>query len=651
LEVGPLLRDTKKIRDRLMFRATLSTLLAILVTAGEGMAAPGGQVPENPAPTGSPQPSLPRGPADRPRPDFTNSQRFHDLLRAGNLYLSLSDALALAIENNLDIELDRFTLPIAETDVLRAKGGGTLRGVLFTLSETPAGVGGPLSPLVTNAATSTSVAPGSTVASNALELGVLGEAQTNLSVQGTIPQSTGTPVPAFDPTLTGQVNWAHQTAPQIDYFSYDTNSLVSNTTTADAAFQQSFSTGTQVSLAFNNTRTDWNSLSSSYNPFTTSSLGLTVTQPLVRGFGMNLNRRFIRIAYNQQKITSLLFQQQLIETVYGVIRLYTDLVALSEDVKVKEEAVALAQKLYDDTKAQVDEGTLAPVELTRANAQVFATRQDLINSRGLLEEQEAILKTVLTRRGNQDAEVAGARVVPTDPLVIPEKEEVRPIQDVLSAAVANRPDLGQARLQVENSQIGLEGSRNLLRPEVDLVGVAQNNGLAGTANPLSTAPSIPYAGGYGDVLNQLFTRKFPTYEIGVQVTLPLRNRVAEADVARDELQVRQSEVRVRQLQNQVRLEVEDALIAMRRARSSYEAAVQTRLLQQESLEAEQAKYEVGASTSFFVIQYESLLAQARSTEVAAKSAYVKARAALQRATGSILSDNRISLDAAYKGRM
>jgi outer membrane protein TolC len=621
------------------------------MTAGEGMAAPGGQVPETPAPTGSPQPSLPRGPAERPRPDFTNSQRFHDLLRAGNLYLSLSDALALAIENNLDIELDRFTLPIAETDVLRAKGGGTLRGVLFTLSETPAGVGGPLSPLVTNAATSTSVAPGSTVASNALELGVLGEAQTNLSVQGTIPQSTGTPVPAFDPTLTGQVNWAHQTAPQIDYFSYDTNSLVTNTTTADAAFQQSFSTGTQVSLAFNNTRTDWNSLSASYNPFTTSSLGLTVTQPLVRGFGMNLNRRFIRIAYNQQKITSLLFQQQLIETVYGVIRLYTDLVALSEDVKVKEEAVALAQKLYDDTKAQVDEGTLAPVELTRANAQVFATRQDLINSRGLLEEQEAILKTVLTRRGNQDAEVAGARVVPTDPLVIPEKEEVRPIQDVLSAAVANRPDLGQARLQVENSQIGLEGSRNLLRPEVDLVGVAQNNGLAGVANPLAQAPSIPYAGGYGDVLNQLFTRKFPTYEIGVQVTLPLRNRVAEADVARDELQVRQSEVRVRQLQNQVRLEVEDALIAMRRARSSYEAAVQTRLLQQESLEAEQAKYEVGASTSFFVIQYESLLAQARSTEVAAKSAYVKARAALQRATGSILSDNKISLDAAYKGRM
>jgi outer membrane protein TolC len=632
-----------------MVRSTLSTLLAILVAAGPVMPASGGQAPGANAPANSPPwtPHL----ADRRHTDFSNSQRFHDLLRAANLYLSLSDALALAMENNLDIELERYTLPIAETELLRAKGGGTLRGLTYTLSETPAGVGGPLSPLVTSAATSTSVTPGSVVASNALELGVLGEAQTNLSMQGSVPQAIGTPVPAFDPTLTGLIDWSHVTTPQANFFSFGTNALVTRTTTAGAGYEQRFSTGTQVSVNFNNSRTGLNSLNTSYNPFTASSLGLTVTQPLLRGFGMSLNRRFIRIASNQQKITNLLFQQQLIQTIYGVIRLYTDLVALTEDVKVKQETVALAEKLFTDTKAQVDEGTLAPVEMTRANAQVFASRQDLINSRGLLEEQEAILKTVLTRRGNQDPEVANAHIIPTDPLNIPEKEDTRPIQDVLSEAVANRPDLGQARLQVENSEISLEGTRNLLRPEVDLVGTAQNSGLAGLANPLSQALSIPFVGGYGDVLNQLITRKFPTYGIGVQVTLPLRNRVAEADVARDELQLRQSEVRVRQLQNQARLEVEDALIAMRRARASYEAAVQTRILQQESLEAEQAKYEVGASTSFFVIQYESLLAQARSTEVAAKSAYVKARAALQRATGSILSDNRISLDAAYKGRM
>jgi len=300
----------------------------------------------------------------------------------------------------------------------------------------------------------------------------------------------------------------------------------------------------------------------------------------------------------------------------------------------------------------VDEGTLAPVEMTRANAQVFSTRQDLINARGLREEEEAILKNVITRRGNEDPEVQAAHVIPTDALTIPEKEEVRPIQDLIGDALAHRPDLAQARLQVDNSNIGLAGSRSATKPELDLVGVLQNNGLAGAANPLlPTSPDPGFIGGYFGVLDQIFSRKYPTYGIGLQLSLPIHNRVAEADLARDELQVKQTEIRLRQLQNQARLEVEDALIAIRRPRASYEAAVEARRLQQESLEAEQAKFEVGASTSFFVIQYESLLAQSRSTEVAALSSYVKAKAALQRATGTILDDHRIALDAAVKGKM
>jgi len=583
--------------------------------------------------------------------DFQNSPRVHDLIRAGNLYLSQADALALAIENNLDVELDRISFPIADTDLLRAKGGGLLRGVLFLVAEAPTGVGGPLSPVVTNPASSTSVTAGSTVSTNALELGALGEPLTNLSIQGTIPQSAGTPVPVFDPSAVGLLNWAHQTTPQTDIQSYGVPSLVTNGFNANAGLVQSFSTGAQVNLAFDNLHQSLNSLSTNYSPFTGSSLGLTVTQPLLRGFGPSLNRRFIRIAGNQRKITTLLFHQQLIATVYGVIRLYTDFVALYEDVKVKQETVAAAEKLYSDTKAQVEEGTLAPVEMTRANAQVFATRQDLINARGLLEEQQAILKNLLTRTGNADPQVQSATIIPTDALDIPEKEEIRPLQDLFSEALASRPDLGQAGLQVENSRIGLQGSRNALLPEVDLVGTLQNNGLAGTVNPLAPAPDSTFSGGFGTVLDQLFARKYPTYEIGVQVTLPIRNRIAEADLARDELQLRQQQVRLRQLQNEARLEVEDALIAMRRARASYEAAVQARRYQQESLDAEQMKYEVGASTSFFVIQYVSLLAQAKSTEVAAKSAYVKARAALERATGSILEAHRISLEAGIKGRM
>jgi outer membrane protein TolC len=343
-----------------------------------------------------------------------------------------------------------------------------------------------------------------------------------------------------------------------------------------------------------------------------------------------------------------LFQQQLVASVYGVIRLYTDFVALYEDQKVKQEASALAEKLYSDVRAQVDEGTLAPVETTRANAQVFSTRQDLINARGLLQEEEAILKNVLTRRGNEDPEVRAAHIIPTDALAIPENDQTRPIQDLISEALANRPDLGQARLQIENSRIGLEGARSATRPEVDLVGVMQNNGLAGTVNP-AALPNPGYSGGYGSILEQVLARKYPTYGIGLQMTLPIHNRIAEADLARDELQLKQARIRLRQFENQARLEVEDALIAMGRARSSYEAAVEARKLQEESLAAEQARFEVGASTSFFVIQYESLLAQARSTEVAAKSSYGKARAALERATGTILDDHQISLDAAVKG--
>ncbi len=621
-----------------MFHKTARASLALSLAAGLGFAQ-----------TGNP-PGMPRTTRTTPAVRYENSPRVHELIRAGNLYLSLQDALALAIENNLDIELQRYLLPIGDTELLRAKGGGLNRGLNFTLLEVPVGTGGPLSPVPTNAAAAGRATAGSSVATNALGLNVLGEPQVNGSIQGTIAPSTGTGIPNYDPFVTGQLNWTHQTTPQTSTLQTGSSTLVTGTTMYNAGIQQSFASGAQGSLNFNNSRVSLNSQRSGYNPYTGSTLGFTATQPLLRGYGASLNRRFIRIAGNEQKITSLLFQQQLILTVYGVIRLYTDLVALTEDEKVKQETVSLAEKLLSDVRAQVEEGTLAQVEMTRANAQVFSTRQDLINARGLREEQEAIFKNVITRRGNEDPEVARARIIPTDTLTIPATDEIRPMQDLIGDALAHRPDLDQARLQIANSQIGLEGVRNLAKPQLDLVGVMQNNGLAGQANPFVANPDPGFIGGYGGVLGQLFARNYPTYGVGLQMTLPLRNRVAEADLARDELQVKQSEIRLRQLQNQARLEVEDALIAMRRARASYEAAAEARRLQDESLSAEQAKFEVGASTSFFVIQYESLLAQARSTEVAARSSYVKAKAALQRAMGTILDDNHISVEAAIKGK-
>lgn len=599
------------------------------------------------------QPRASEGGVSRTGPplNFRNSPRVHELIRAGGLYLSLADALELTIENNLDIELERYTLLVADTDLLRARGGGTVRGMNFTLAEAPTGVGGPLSPVLTNPAATGSATAGSSVTTNALELGVLGSPQTNLSMQGTIAQSNGTSVPVFDPAIVGQLNWTHQTTPQSNSVTTGTPSLISETTLANAGIQRGFSTGAVAGLMFNNSHQALNSLRTAYNPYTGSNLGLNVSQPLLRGFGLGLNRRFIRIAGDEQKIGGLLFQQQLIASVYGVIRLYTDFVALYQDVKVKQESVTTAERLLSDVSAQVEEGTLAPVEQTRANAQVFSTRQDLANSQGLLEEQEAILKNVLTRQGNEDLEVRSAHIIPTDALEIPAQDNIQPIQDLVAEALANRPDLRQARLQIDISRIGLQGSKNATLPEVDLLGVVANSGLAGALNPLQPSADPALIGGFGGVLDQILSRRYPTYGIGLQLNLPLRNRIAEADFARDQIQVKQSEVRLRQLENQARLEVEDAIIALRRARASADAAAQARQFQQESLAAEQAKFDVGASTSFFVIQYQSLLAQAQSTEVAAKSAYVKARAALERAIGSILTENGISVEAALKGRM
>jgi len=428
------------------------------------------------------------------------------------------------------------------------------------------------------------------------------------------------------------------------------SALATNTALFNGGYVQGFGPGTQLNVGYNNSRQTLNSSRTLYSPYTSSNFGFTVTQPLLRGFGLAMNRRFIRIAKNEKRIADLLLRQQLIATVYGVVRLYTDLVALSEDVKVKEETLASAEKLYSDTKARVDEGTQAPIELTRANAQVFGIRQDVINARGLLEEQEAIVKSVITRRSSDDIDVLNARVIPTDSIDVPEKDEIRPIQDLLAEGFANRPDLRQAGIQIDNSQISLEGARNNLLPEIDLVGVAQNNALAGQPNPLAPSVDPTFVGGYASALEQLVTRKYPTYGIGLNFNLPLRNRIAQADVARDEIQVRQTQIRFEQLRKQAQLEVEDALVAMRRARASYEAALQSQALQQESLEAEQAKFDVGASTSFFIIQYQSYLAQARSTVVVAKSAYLKARAALERAVGSILEDNHVIIPDAIRGR-
>jgi outer membrane protein TolC len=649
--------------DRITAKAVAVVLCGALVSApaaAQNQSAPSPQAP----PSRSPSVSYGMGflgaytAGSVSQTPFTDSRRIHDLIRAGNLYLSVQDAVALALENNLDIELERYGVREAATDTLRARGGGLLRGVPLAVNEVPAGLGGPGSPLVTSAATG--VTPQTTVPVNVTDQQLTVEAQGSLGVTGTFPFASGPLIPQYDPAITGTFLAQHSTTPEANLLTTGSQSLVASNYEANAGYNQGFSTGTQVSAGFNNLYTNQNDARNIFNPYNLSSFGVTVTQPLLRGFGIEMNRRFIRIAKNSEKISDYIFEQQVISTVYGVIRLYDDLVSLDEDLNVKRETLTTAQRLFEDNRNKVEQGTLAPVELTRAQAQVAAAQQDLANSDGYVREQELILKNVLSRDFSSDPMVREARIIPTDPLVI-EPLPARNGVELERVAIQNRPELQAANLQVTNAQINIEGTRNELKPELDLVANAANAGLAGALNtayvPAAGTPTIaPNAylglgGGYGTALGQIFERDYPTYSIGLNLTLPIRNRVAQADLARDQLQLRQSQVRTRQVENQIRVEVEDALIALTRTRTAYEAAVEARKLQEQSLEIEQERFNVGLSTNFLVIQYQSFLAQARSTEVAALGAYAKAKLQLERATGSTLPDYQVSIDEAFRGQV
>ncbi len=596
-------------------------------------------------------------PASVSNVDFRDSTRIRDLIRAGNIYLSLQDAIALALENNLDLQLQRYGVGMAATDTVRALGGGTLRGVPLTANEAPAGVSGPGAPLINSAATgSTPQVNGATSFSDAQ---FVQQAQDNLSVTGTFPFSTGPVIPQYDPVITGQFLAQHLTTPETSTLITGTPALVANSLNGNLGYAQGFSTGTQVTAGFLNSRTDNNSSRNLINPFINSGLSVTVTQPLLRGFGKDLNRRFILIAQNSEKVSASIFRYQASITVAGVIRLYTDLVSLNEDLGVKRETLATAQRLVEDNRSKVDQGTLAPIELTRALAQVAAARQDQINADGFVRQQELILKDVLTRDSASDPVVHAARIIPTDTLKIIEPP-AQPAEELVKTAFEFRPDFIAAKLQLTNAEISLKGSLNGIRPQLDIVASATNNGLAGAANPnfvssaiTSGAPNalLGYGGGLGSAIEQILRRDYPSYSIGVNLTLPLRNRTAQADLARDELQLRQTQVRERQLENQIRLEVEDALIALQRTRAAWEAAAETSKLQAQSLEIEQERFNNGLSTNFLIIQYQNFVAQARSSEVAALGNYVKARSRLDSVMGIVLRANGVSVGEALQGKI
>lgn len=577
-----------------------------------------------------------------PQADYANSPRIDALMKGGNIYLSLRDAIALALENNLDVLNQRYGASIAQANLLRAQAGGALRGT------TPAVQAAPVS-----AAT---VANGSSQSATA-------QAATNNgggNAAGALVQQTGSVIPNFDPTLIGSATFGHTTTLQFNSVVAGTPSSVVGNKTGTFAITQGFTFGTTYTLGYNDVIRNSNSFTDSFNPARTGSVTFRVTQNLLQGFGRAVNTRNIQVARNNVEGADQTFKLQVITTVTGVQNLYWDLVAFNDDVKAKRQSAETNQKLYDDNKRKVEVGTLAPIAVIQAEAAIATAEQDLILSQTRVLQQETVIKNFLSRNGIASPAIMDAHIIPTDQIDIPAVEAVQPLQDLMAQALTSRPEVAGSRINVTNSTINLKGSRSQLLPTVQAFATSNSNALVGIDNTLaipgnSTFIRKPgdayFTGGYGTLLGQLLGRNFPDYSVGVQLNIPLRNRAAQADYVLDQLTLRQSEVALKKQESQIRVDVQNAVIGLQQSRAVLQASQKARHLQELTLDAEQKKLDMGVSTIYNVILIQRDLINAQSAEVTAKSNYSKARVEMERATGQSLLNHNVSVEEAYKGRI
>ncbi len=581
-----------------------------------------------------------------------NATRLASLIKDGKLYLTLHDAIELAIENNLDVEVERYNIVLADTDLVRARGGGSTRGIDFNVLRPENGVGGPGSPLLNTTAVSTN--PITPTVTDLTSLNSSTQAQQNLSVlgTGTGAYSTGPNVPLFDPSLIAESGYLQRSRTTATSTSTtETTANQSNTyrfVPVDLSYLQGFSLGTQLEATVNNDSAVIYGSKGQLDPFATLSTSTTLTQPLLRGRGRDVNLRYLRIANLNRKTSRLLFEQQVLETIYGTSRLYFDLVALGENVVVKQESLRASQKLEEDDEAQTEQGTLAPIELTRAKALLSSSQFDLIQAQGLYRQQEVILRNQLIRSSSPVFSTQFTEIVPTDRILVPDHLDPINLTDLVQQGLARRPDLAQAALQVKAGEISVKASRNQALPQLNLYGNVETRGSSEQAyEPLGSAgtglPTTPQNFALGGLNTSTI------YQGGIQLTLPIRNRVAESDAARDTVQLRQAQARTEKLADSIRESIENAVIALETAQAAYQAASTSRDYQEQLLQSERDKLSVGESTNLLVIQNETYLAQARSTEIAARSNWKKAQIDLDHALGNLLERNNIKLDDAITG--
>ena len=592
-----------------------------------------------------------------PLPNLTNSAMTDKLFRNGTIYLSINDAVAMAIENNLDITLQRYNLSIADTDILLTSSGNPSRGVNASVVQgTPGGAIGGTSTGGTGStatgATGTG-AGGTQIGAGGAGAGALGIVSSTLGA--------GPPIDNFDPVLTGNIQGEHATLPQSNTVFTGTTTLNQNTNTYNFGYTQGFSTGTLLSVTFDNSYITTNSIFALVTPQLTPQFRFQLRQHLLQGFGFDPNLRYIRIARNNREITDVTFRQQIITTVSQIENIYWDLVTAYEAVQVNQRALELANKVLSDDQEQVKIGTMAPITLAQAESGVATAKQNLILSQTNLQLEQLLMKNAITKN-MQDPLLAEAPVIPTDTLKPDEQYEVRPIGELIDEALQGRPEIASARINLTNLEISRKSIRNSLLPTLDAYAFYGSSGLAGPQNPQVPIcdPAIQqftcYQPGvipttYNAAFGNLFNSTAPDKGVGVNLNIPLRNRAAQANQVRSDLEYRQAQVALQQTENLITLQVRQAQFAMQQNYAALQAAIAARDFARESLTAEQKKFTYGASTPTLVLQASSNLTQAESNVLNAAANYEKSKVNLDFTTSETLTKLGIDVGDAEAGKV
>jgi outer membrane protein TolC len=567
-------------------------------------------------------------------PSMDNSVRLNALVRDGKIYLSLRDAINLALENNLDMVIARYNLPIAWTDIQRTQAGGQVRGVnTGVVSGTPGGGAGGAG-AGTGAGGTSSGAGGAGAGASGIVSSTLG---------------TGTTVSSYDPNILVSTYVDHASQ-QLTNFQVEGVSIYKvNSEQANVSYTQAFPTGSSLEVNWNNARQTSNGVYDYFSPELYSKVRLLVEQPLLAGFGTGTNLRFLRIARTNQKISDIAFRAQTIATVIQICDMYWDLVSAYDNEQAGERSVAFATETLETSRKQLALQAIPEMDVLKAEGELANREQDLTIARTNLELQELYMKNAITR-SLDDPVLQEMPVVPLDHIANRVQTDLAPVQEMIAAALKNRTELQESGLDLQNRALSRKTARNALLPQLTAYGLYAGTGTAGQLNPkYDNPPATTLPKNYGGALESALNNNSPEYQVGFQLNIPLRNRIAKADQARTELEYRQSQVYLEELKKRICIEVRNARYALEQGASRVDAARKARDLAQRTLDIMQKEQKLGAGSNQQTLAAEHDLALADSALVTAETAYEKARIEVRRATGSVLEDYGISIASARTG--